>query len=289
MSRDKFQVELIHHGESVPAPPLGVRQVSPRVGLELIPAGPAPFDEFAISMPYVSVMVAFGEHSSWEAIGAKPLVKHNFRNRFHFMPADTKLSVRIDEPMPEFIVMYVDPSFAAAVTAELFDREKVGLPAMGNAEAKLLALGKTIRGQILAQKKLRALQLESFATLFLAEWSAHDVDEASSVLSIRAFDRVKDYIDTHLDRDLTLADLANVAELSPSHFLKSFKEATGQTPHRYLTECRVARARKALETTDSSIAEIAYDAGFASQSHMTDVFRTHLNISPGRYRKSMRF
>lgn len=285
---DKFRVQLIHNGESIPAPSAGVRQVSPRVSLELIPAGPAPFEEFAVQVPYVSVMVAFGEHSSWEAIGAKPLVKRHFRNRFHFLPAGTELNVRIDAPMPEFMLMYVEASFAASITSQLFDHKDIGMPAMGNAEAKLLALGKTIRCQMLGQKTLKALQLESIATLCLAEWWAHETDEASSAPSPRTFDKVKDYMQAHLDCDLTLADLAAIAELSPSHFLRSFKETTGQTPHRYLTERRVDWARKALETTDLPLAEVAYDAGFASQSHMTDVFKTHLNISPGRYRKSMR-
>jgi AraC-like DNA-binding protein len=291
VSQDQLNSLLIHKERSLPEHLPGIRQSSPRVSVDLVSGGPPLIDEFAIKLPHVSFMLAFGEHSSWEAIGPRPLVKRHFRNRFHFIPAETELKVRLagaDETIPEFVAMLIDAAFADMIMAELFDRGDRGKPTIGNAEAKLLALAKTIRGQMLERTNLKALQLESFATLCLAEWSDHANGSSPTLIAPKALGRVKDYMHTHLDRDLTLADLASIAELSPSHFLKSFKETTGQTPHRYLTARRIEKARGDLETTNLPLAEIAYGAGFASQSHMTDVFRKHLHISPGRYRKSMR-
>lgn len=288
MSLDPPDLALIHQGEKVHAPPPTKRHASPRVCVDFFSAGLPPFDEFVVKLPHVSIMVAFGMQSGWEAIGSKPLVKRSFRNRFHLIPADTELSIRSDAARPEFLIMHVDASFAASVMGELFERDEVGPPTIGNAQARLLALGKTIRGQMLGKSELKKLQLESFATLFLAE----SVDNVAPVqpgpICPQILSRLNDYIRAHLDQDLTLADLASVAGLSPSHFLKSFKEAVGETPHRYLTEHRVKHARDQLEQTNLSLAEIAYSSGFASQSHMTDVFRSKLSISPGRYRKSIR-
>ena len=149
-----------------------------------------------------------------------------------------------------------------------------------------------MRNQILENRRLGALQLESFAVLCLAEW-LDDLSEKPSALAqdgsrLPSLARVDDYIMAHLDQDLTLADLAKVAGLSPSYFLRAFKGATGRTPHRHLMERRVQQACDLLRRSDRPLAEITYCCGFASQSHMTDVFKRHMDITPGRYRQAHR-
>jgi AraC family transcriptional regulator len=92
----------------------------------------------------------------------------------------------------------------------------------------------------------------------------------------------------HLDQELTLEQLAAVAGLSAGHFLRAFKRATGQTPHRYLVERRLEQAQRLLAATADPIADIAYACGFSSQSHMTDRFTRELGIAPARYRRQQR-
>ena len=98
--------------------------------------------------------------------------------------------------------------------------------------------------------------------------------------------RVLDYIEAHLDRDLTLAELAGVACLSPCHFSRSFKKAVGIGPQRYTIQRRVARAKTLLQHSTDALADIAAAVGFADQSHFTAVFRQETTMSPGRYRAS---
>ncbi len=96
--------------------------------------------------------------------------------------------------------------------------------------------------------------------------------------------RVLDYIEAHLAQDLTLAELAGVACLSPSHFSRAFKQAVGAGPHRYMVQRRVERAKDLLRGTDDTLAGIAAATGFADQSHFTAAFRREVGLTPGRFR-----
>ena len=97
--------------------------------------------------------------------------------------------------------------------------------------------------------------------------------------------RVLEFVEAHLDQDLTLHDLCAQAGLSPFHFAKVFKAAIGQPPRQYILERRIARARDFLVTTCLSLAEIAYAVGFSSQSHMTAAFSARLGVTPLGYRE----
>jgi AraC family transcriptional regulator len=96
--------------------------------------------------------------------------------------------------------------------------------------------------------------------------------------------RVLDYIEAHLDQDLTLAELAGVACLSPSHLSRSFKQEVGAGPQRYTVRRRVERAKTLLRHSDASLAGVAATVGFADQSHFTAAFRRETGMTPGRYR-----
>lgn len=107
-------------------------------------------------------------------------------------------------------------------------------------------------------------------------------------LDARRLQKVCDYIDDHYAEAITLDQLAAEAGLSPFHFLRLFREATGLTPHRYVTDRRIQAARKALERQSSSLQEIALASGFGSQDSFTRVFRKSTGFTPGRYREAHR-
>jgi len=95
---------------------------------------------------------------------------------------------------------------------------------------------------------------------------------------------VIEYIDAHLDQDLTLVELAAVAEFSPSHFKTLFKQATGMPVHRFVLERRVERARLRLLEGRKTNTEIALEAGFAHPSHMARSLRRLLGLTPAQLR-----
>jgi len=82
---------------------------------------------------------------------------------------------------------------------------------------------------------------------------------------------------------VSLEDLAAAAGLSAFHLLRVFKKATGLTPHAWLTQLRVERARHLL-LAGVTPAETALATGFYDQSHFTNTFRRFMGVTPRRYR-----
>ena len=96
--------------------------------------------------------------------------------------------------------------------------------------------------------------------------------------------RIARFVEEHLDRPLTVPDLAAMAHLSPSQFTRSFKAACGLPPYRFILERRLERAKQLLSTTDMPVAEVALDSGFSCQSHLTNVFKRMMGTSPAKFR-----
>jgi AraC-like DNA-binding protein len=98
--------------------------------------------------------------------------------------------------------------------------------------------------------------------------------------------RVHDYIGTHLEDCVRVADLAKVAGLSPMHFAAQFRKATGYRPHDYLLQQRIESAKDLLSTTDMPLAEVALAVGFHAQAHFTTVFKRLTDQTPARWKSS---
>ena len=99
-------------------------------------------------------------------------------------------------------------------------------------------------------------------------------------LSTLRLRRVRDFIEAHLDRDLTIARIADAVGLGSSHLKTQFKRATGVTVHAYVMQRRVERAKQLLMHGELSAAQVALDAGFAHQSHMARCMRRVLGVTP---------
>ena len=93
---------------------------------------------------------------------------------------------------------------------------------------------------------------------------------------------------SNLEDDLPLSRLAETSGLSQSQFVRAFRGATGQPPHRYLVGLRVERARALLEQTDMPITFIGLRCGFAQPSHFATSFRAWTGFSPRAWRQARR-
>ncbi|BDC47631.1 hypothetical protein TBR22_A00790 [Luteitalea sp. TBR-22] len=96
--------------------------------------------------------------------------------------------------------------------------------------------------------------------------------------------RIEDYVDAHLERRLSLEELAALAELSLSHFARQFKVTTGKAPHEYVLHRRLERARQMLLQTAAPVSEISVDCGFSDPSHLVRAFRRRFGVTPGQWR-----
>lgn len=95
---------------------------------------------------------------------------------------------------------------------------------------------------------------------------------------------VLDLIESDLSQDLSLKVLANAAGLSEYHFLRMFKHSTGLTPHQYVINQRIERAKELLQKSDMSITEISYLLGFSTPAHFTHHFRRKTGFTPRELR-----
>lgn len=96
--------------------------------------------------------------------------------------------------------------------------------------------------------------------------------------------RVLEYIQANLQHDIHLDKLAAAAGLSSFHFAKLFKQSTGVTPHRYVLQRRLERAKELLRNPEISLTEASLQSGFSDQSHLTNVFRRFVGVTPSRFR-----
>ena len=103
----------------------------------------------------------------------------------------------------------------------------------------------------------------------------------------KAIEKAIKYIKENLTSDLSLEAIANQAGFSPVHFHNVFKASTGKTLHEYVEEQRIKKAANMLITTDYTLAEIAYECGFSSQSYFSYAFKRKMNKTPREYAKEV--
>ena len=97
--------------------------------------------------------------------------------------------------------------------------------------------------------------------------------------------RVIDFVNDNLSMDLGLSEMAGVANLSRYHFSRQFKRSTGLSPHQYVIQRRVKRAKELLSCTDLSVGDVASAVGFTHQSHLARHVRRHFGVPPSSLRR----
>ena len=109
---------------------------------------------------------------------------------------------------------------------------------------------------------------------------------ASVPLDAAKVRRVLAHIQANLDDDLEVATLAKMAGASASCFARAFRQQVGKSPHAYVLDARVERAKHLLQTTDIPLPQIALEVGFTSQSCLNVAFRRRAKTTPGQFRRN---
>jgi AraC family transcriptional regulator len=100
----------------------------------------------------------------------------------------------------------------------------------------------------------------------------------------RRMSRVMAFVGEHIAGNFTVADLADIACMSPAHFARSFKRTTGQCPHEFISRVRLTLAKNMLADRHLPISDIALSTGFSSQSNFSRAFRGATGMTPRDYR-----
>jgi len=119
--------------------------------------------------------------------------------------------------------------------------------------------------------------------------AATKVDSGAGKLAGWQVLRLRAYVESHLGESIQVKDLSEVARRSTAHFCRAFKRTFGQTPHAYVTDCRLQRAKSLMLESEEPLSVIALICGFTDQAHLSKLFRQHTGETPGAWRRRRAF
>lgn len=191
---------------------------------------------------------------------------------------------------------YLDDTRLKQVVLETLDRDPAQLEVrdlMGVDDKAIAAIAPVVSRALVDQGETTRLLLDGMEQVLVARiidgfsnfTTAKALQPDQHPLGTAVVDKVISFMRDRLDEDLALADYAALTSMGTFQFARAFKAATGQTPHQMLISERVNRASSLLARSKLSLAEIAYDCGFSSQSHLTSTFSRQMGMPPGKYRK----
>jgi AraC family transcriptional regulator len=137
-------------------------------------------------------------------------------------------------------------------------------------------------GRVAALTQLMASHIVEKYTTTGVEKPAH-----RGGLPIGQLRKVEDYVSEHLAEDISVENLAELVERSPSHFAHVFKETTGMTPLQFVTRGRITRAQQLIRETSRSLIDVGLEVGYSSPSHFAQVFRRVVGVTPTEFRSSL--
>ncbi len=167
------------------------------------------------------------------------------------------------------------------------------VPAHQRSNPEVVGLGHSFASLVRSPRPGSGLYAETLWTQIAIQllWSYSNLPRRSEPgverLSDGRIRRVLDFVESSLGEEISLADLADLAGLSPNQFIVAFKKSTRKTPHRYLVERRLSRACEHLRDPRMSLASVALSVGFSSQSHFTTVFGRFMDTTPAAYRRQV--
>jgi AraC family transcriptional regulator len=194
--------------------------------------------------------------------------------------------LKVREPS-ESLEVYPSPELIRAVATQLGGSGSPALPDVGGAPDPVVwSVAAAFRASLLGGHPMTELESEVWLHLLLrhvliAYGGLRENGAVRGRLHAARLNRVAEFVDARLEGRLLLGELAQVAALSPFHFLRAFRRTTGLTPHGYLTARRMDRALRLLQGSDRPIPEIAARLGYANPAHFRRAFRKAFGLAPG--------
>lgn len=185
------------------------------------------------------------------------------------------------------------PELLSRSASELTGRDQTEfIPPFALDDPLIYAIGLALKTDLELQKPGGRLYAETLANALsvhlVRRYSNQTLQppQAYDGLSPRQLKPVLGYINDHLERDLSLEELAAIAQLSQYHFSRAFKRSTGMSPHQYVIRQRIEQAKLLLREGKISICEIAIVCGFTHQSHLNGHFKRLTGVTPKKFSMS---
>jgi AraC family transcriptional regulator len=212
------------------------------------------------------------------------------------VPAGSSVLVRCQGNLDSLLI-YLEPSLVARVAAESFELDPtrtVVPPLDGLNVPELRSAMLAVDAELRAGGVGGRLMVEALATMLSVQLIRHTTGaprlpvSAAGALPRRKLRTVIEYIMENLEGRPTLERMAAVVHLSPYHFARQFKAATGLPPHQYVITRRIERAQHLLRTdSEIGLTEVAFRVGFADQSQFSFHFKRTVGVTPRQFRISV--
>ncbi|HEY1749564.1 MAG TPA: AraC family transcriptional regulator [Xanthobacteraceae bacterium] len=245
-----------------------------------------------LAHPCIAYFVNGGARIARRVEGEAPQNAVLHARQFGMVPTRTASDWELDGT-PEILTLYLRNTVVNRAAEEVFGRDpkRVELrPQLGVIDPLLEQLALAILRAMRESEAGDRLYIDHLAqTMTVHLLRSHCSGIGGRVLANALpgsnLTRALDYIDATIDGELTLDALAEVAGMNPFYFARAFRRRFGASPHRFVLQRRVERAKRLLTETGTPLVEIALACGFASQSHFTATFHRHVGITPSEYRK----
>ncbi|MEI2582906.1 AraC family transcriptional regulator [Scytonema sp. PRP1] len=250
---------------------------------------PAESPELCLQQHSISIMLGNEYQIDWRLAGGRLHSAQMRRGEIGITPKGFQTQARWYQDV-EFLLVSVNSSLFKRVADNVVDVELI--PHRGVSDPQIFHLGMALKAELEAGCPSGKLYGESVATAVAAHllktYSVSPQLIPPEVnLSERQLRQVIDYIHDNLALDLSLPELAVLVDMSSYSFCRWFKRLMGLTPHQYIIQCRIERAKFLLTYTQLPIVEIALRVGCSSQSNFTALFRKLVGMTPKAYREML--
>jgi AraC family transcriptional regulator len=207
--------------------------------------------------------------------------------------------IMLTAPIPRALHLYL-PTQQFNLLAKQYGFSRSPTPSLqylgGLRDTLIRQIGETLLAE-LATETATGRMLAEASSLMLAAWLAHRYtnggfigagDEKPRRLDRVRLQRILDYIEQHLEDEITVVALADLANLSAFHFTRMFTATLGVPPFRYVSRRRLEQAMSMLADGTLPLVEIAHRSRFSSQASFNRAFRRAAGMTPGEYRRLLR-
>ncbi len=191
----------------------------------------------------------------------------------------------------EITRLSVKPGFLTALARANGHRGVEIMPQYACVDPFMWHLARSIEQQMRSRRVLEQSYVESLAMVIGQHLLATYTDTSLSASSPGGLPRYKirraiEFIRAHFKEDIGFKDIAAQLDMSPFHFARMFKESTQESPHQFIMRCRIEAAKKMLIESEQSIADIADEVGYKSQSYFTTRFARLVGLTPAAFRSA---
>ncbi|PFH10250.1 AraC family transcriptional regulator [Collimonas sp. PA-H2] len=183
----------------------------------------------------------------------------------------------------------VKPTFLAALAQANGYHGYQMAPQYASVDPFMWHMVRSIEQQMQSRRELEKSYIESVAIVIGQHLLCTYTDTPAPSVILGGLPRYKirravDYIRAHYQEDIGFKDIADQLDMSPYHFARMFKHSMQESPHQCIMRCRIESAKRMLIESDKSIADIAFEVGYKSQSYFTTRFALLAGMTPAAFR-----